>query len=143
MNIIRALTATTLLFATAQLHTQAMEAPEIIGYCPVAYVALGEVVKGSPDFTSVVDGKTYWLVNADAKKAFDDNPNNFAVGIDGYCAYAAAKGIIFPGDPQIFSVKNGKIYFFINQETKSAFDADENMASQAEANWPELKKSLK
>ena len=142
MKLIRTLTAAALMASTYVSNLIAGEAPEIIGYCPVAYVALGEVVKGSPDFTSVIDGKTYWLVNADAKKAFDDNPEKFAVGIDGYCAYAAAKGAVFPGDLQIFSVKNGKIYFFINETTKAAFDKDANMAAQAEANWPELAKSI-
>ena len=117
------------------------QSPELIGYCPVAYVK-GKILKGSPEFASTVDGKTYWFVSADAKKLFDNNPDGYAVACDGYCAYAAAKGKVFPGDPQIFSVKDNTIYFFINQDTKKAFDNDADMANQANANWPKLAETI-
>lgn len=41
------------------------------GYCPVAYVAMKQAVKGSAAHTGVYQGRTYHLTNADAKKMFD------------------------------------------------------------------------
>lgn len=134
--MLRILLATILVGALSAADTP--PAPELVGYCPVAYVALGKAVKGDMRFTSAVDGRTYWFVNADAKKAFDATPGKFTVACDGHCAFAAAKGFVFPGDPQLFSVRDGSIYFFVNADTKQAFDADPAMAAVAVKAWPAL-----
>jgi len=56
----------------------------------------------------------------------------------GKFAYAAAKGAIFPGDPLIFSVKDGKLWLFVNAATKAAFDTDAGIAAAAKANWAKI-----
>ena len=66
--------------------------PAIGGYCPVAYVAAGKALKGDPKYASDHDGKHYLLVNADAKKMFDDNPAKFTIAYDSWCATAVAHG---------------------------------------------------
>lgn len=132
-----------LLFAVLALSAgltaaDAPKAPDLLGYCPVAYVKMAKPIKGQMDLASTVGGHTYWFANADAKAIFDADPSKFSVACDGYCAFASAKGMVFPGDPQIFSVKNNRIYFFINEDTKKAFDADAAMAGQAEGNWAKI-----
>ena len=47
------------------------------GYCPVAYFAVNKPVRGKPEFASTYNDVTYYLVSADAKKAFDRNPETF------------------------------------------------------------------
>ena len=144
MHLIARLVITSLVTAASALSATAFAAdaipaaPDLIGYCPVAYVAVGKPVKGDLHFVSTVAGHTYWFVNADAKKAFDTDPSKYRVACDGYCAFAAAKGFVFPGDPQFFSVRAGTIYFFVNAETKQAFDQDATMAAIAEKAWPAL-----
>jgi len=46
---------------------------ELGGYCPVAYAAMGQAVKGDPNHVSEFQGKTYYLANAKAKKMFDQD----------------------------------------------------------------------
>ena len=50
------------------------QTPELGGYCPVAYFAVGEAMQGQPEFSSTHDGKLYFFVSEEAKQLFDQNP---------------------------------------------------------------------
>lgn len=127
-------------FASAQSKKMKKKEPAIGGYCPVAYVALNEAVKGDPKYAVEQEGHLFYFVNAEAKKAFEDDPAKFIVKYEGWCATAVALGQKLKSDPKLFTVHDGKIYVFSSGDAKSAFDKDiENFINKAEENWPKLK----
>ncbi len=111
------------------------------GYCPVAYVGMQKAVAGDPKVTSEVDGKTYAFVNEGARKAFDADPKKFvsAIQYQAWCATGVAMGKKFATDPSIFSVVDGKVYFFSSKGAKEAFDkAPKDFVAKADAQAKKL-----
>lgn len=114
---------------------------ELGGYCPVAYVAMKQAVKGSPEHTSVYQGKTYHLTNAEAKKMFDSSPAKYVPAYDGLCATGVAMGMKLESDPTLFVVHNGRAYLFSDAKAKAMFEQDRNgIIAKADAAWPKLQK---
>lgn len=115
----------------------AMADVEVAGYCPVAYVEASKPVKGSAQYASVRDGKTYWFVNDGARQMFEANPDKYDVAYRGWCATALAMGGgKVTSDPSIFTAHEGRVYLFSNAKAKAAFDANlTEMAAKADANW--------
>lgn len=114
--------------------------PELNGYCPAAYGLVQKAVKGDPKYPSVHRGRLYFLANADAKKAFDANPEKFAIAYDGWCTTGVAFGKKLESDPTLFVIRDGVTHLFSSADAKKAFEADPaGMLAKAEANWPGLK----
>lgn len=114
---------------------------EIGGYCPVAYSAMNQAVKGNPQHKSVHQGKTYHLTNAQAKQMFDASPAKFLPKYDGLCATAVAQGMKVDSDPTLFTVHEGQTYLFSNAEAKAMFDQDKaGFIAKADTSWAKLSK---
>lgn len=110
------------------------------GYCPVAYVAMNQAMKGDPQHKSAHQGHTYHFANADAKKMFDAAPAKYLPAYEGLCATAVAQGMKLQSDPKLFAVHNGRTYLFSNAEAKTMFEKDKSgIIAKADANWPKLK----
>jgi YHS domain-containing protein len=125
---------------SAQSKMDHKQEPAIGGYCPVAYLAAGKALKGDPKYSVEHEGHLYYFVNAEAKKAFEDEPAKFIVKYDGWCATGVALGKKLTSDPKLFTVHDGKTYLFSSRDAKRAFDKDiENFITKAEQNWPKLK----
>ena len=114
-------------------------AAAIGGYCPVAYVAMKQAMKGDAAHASVYQGKTYHLTNADAKKMFDAAPATYVPAYDGWCATAMAQGMKLASDPTLFSVHEGRAYLFSTREAKAMFDKDaKGIVAKANGAWATL-----
>lgn len=103
---------------------QKRDAVALQQYCPVAYVAMDKAVKGNAKHNSTYHGKKYYLLNADAKKMFDADPEKYLPKYDGLCATAVAMGQKMESDPGLFSVHEGTTYLFSTKEAKEMFDKD-------------------
>ncbi len=109
---------------------------ELGGYCPVAYIKKEQAIKGSAEFASTYQGKTYYLVNQGAKDLFDKNPEKFLPEYDGYCAYGMTFGKKFPVDPTVFTVVDGKLYLNKNASVGETFNKDpKGYIKTADAKW--------
>ncbi len=93
-------------------------------YCPVAYAAMGKAIKGDAKYSSMFEGKTYYMMNADAKKMFDADPVKYVPKYNGYCATAMAMGKKLKSEPEIFSVYKGATYLFSSKDAKAMFEKD-------------------
>lgn len=125
----------------ALINAQAKPDVAIGGYCPVAYSMAGKASKGDPQFTSVVDGRTYHLTNAMVKDMFDKEPAKFTPAFKSYCATGVAKGMKLEADPTQFLVEGGKTYVFSSAEAKKMFEADKaGTIKAANANWAKVDK---
>ncbi len=83
------------------------------GYCPVAYFAVNKPVRGKKEHSSTHDGITYYLVSADAKAAFDKDPDKYVPAYGGWCAYGMSVEDKFPVDPRNFKIVDGRLMVFL------------------------------
>lgn len=90
------------------------------GNCPVAYHLQAKAVKGDPQFQSSYAGRKYSFSNAEAKKAFEENPERYLPQFDGRCTMALGGpyGNRLPSDPEVFLILDGKLYLFSSERAK-------------------------
>ena len=83
----------------------------------------GSTVRGKEAYSSIYEGYEYLFASAANKEAFENNPSKHAVQLKGNCPVARAKlNREIKGAPEIYSVHQGQIYLFANQEAKTIFD---------------------
>ncbi len=113
------------------------------GYCPVAYFAVNKPVRGVPEHASNHNGVTYYFVSADAKKAFDAEPEKYLPAYGGWCAFGMAIGDKFPVDPRNFKIVDGRLFVFLKNANVDALelwnDGDEgDFTRKADAHWTKV-----
>src|SRR5260221_9124782 len=128
-------------FAEAKKSKVAVDANGVAiqGYDPVAYFKQSKPVKGSPKYLSVYQGAKFYFVSADDKKEFDKTPSKYAPTYGGYCANSLRKGKLVNGDPNVFYIYKGKLYFCSSQAAKEQFtkDIDKHLL-ETDDNWRQL-----
>ena len=115
----------------------------IEGYCPVAYFAVNKPVRGKPEHASTYNGVTYYFVSADAKKAFDADPEKYIPAFGGWCAFGMSIEDKFPVDPEKFKIVDGKLLLFLNNRNVDALELWENgdekeLLRKAAAHWKKV-----
>jgi YHS domain-containing protein len=110
------------------------------GYCPVAYFAVNKPVMGKPQHSSDHNGVTYHFVSADAKRAFDADPEKYVPAYGGWCAFGMAVEDKFPVDPQNFKIVDGKLLVFLKNKNVDALElwndgAEQDNLRKASAHW--------
>ena len=112
---------------------------ELAGYCPVAYKMAGKPIEGKKEFAVEQNGKTYYLANEKAMKAFKKSPDKYGVKFDGWCATGLAMGKQVPGNPKVFMVHEGNVYLFSSEKAKEKFKSDPaKMAKKAGKNYMKM-----
>ncbi len=126
----------------AYLHSYSLPSSGVAlgGYCPVAYFAANKPVRGRPEYASTYNGVTYHLVSADAKEAFDRNPEKYIPAFGGWCAFGMSIQDKFPVDPTNFKIVNGRLMVFLRNSSIDARElwtkGDESqLIAKAEAHW--------
>jgi YHS domain-containing protein len=71
----------------------------------------------------VYAGQVYFLASAEAKKAFDADPEKYLPRYGGLCTtiLSTEGGARVAGDPQIFEIFKGKVYFFSQERGRDSF----------------------
>jgi YHS domain-containing protein len=111
-------------------------------YDVVAYFTSGRPTVGSSAYEEVYEGATYRFASAENQKAFRGNPEKFAPQFGGYCAFGAAHGKKFDGDPQSWKVVNDKLYLNLNPDVQKKFEQDvPGFITKAEKQWPKIQHS--
>jgi YHS domain-containing protein len=143
----RALAALTLCFGLCAgwAGLAAAEEPEVFakggiaiaGYDVVIYFTESRAVKGDTDHAIMWRGATWLFASNETMDAFEMDPHSYAPQYGGYCAYAVAQGQTAPSDPEIFTIRDGKLYLNNNAQVRDVWsgDADANI-SAADQNWP-------
>lgn len=114
------------------------------GYCPVAYFAANKPILGKSEFASTHNGVTYYLVSADAKKIFDQNPEKYLPAYGGWCATGMALQDKFPVDPQNFKIVDGRLLLFLankNVDAQKLWDQgdEKQQLEKADTFWKTVK----
>jgi YHS domain-containing protein len=128
-------------FAETKKSKMAVDAQGVAiqGYDPVAYFKQNKAVKGSPAHQSVYQGAKFYFASAADKKEFDKSPSKYAPTYGGYCANALRKGKLVHGDPNVFYVYKGKLYFCSTKQAAEEFEKDiDKHLIESDDNWRQL-----
>ncbi|NND18087.1 MAG: hypothetical protein HKN98_05850 [Silicimonas sp.] len=118
------------------------------GYDIVAYFSLPRVgpeevpppaVAGSEAIVVQYDGGSYAFANAKNRDAFLSDPERYLPEYDGHCAFGTSVGVKAAGNPLLWRIDGGRLYFNGNQFVYDRFRSDISaLMSMADANWPDL-----
>ena len=129
----------------AYLHSYNLPSSGIAleGYCPVAYFAVDRAVRGKPEFASSHNDVTYHFVSADAKAAFDADPEKYIPAFGGWCAFGMAVSDKFPVDPTNFKIVDGRLMVFLKNRNVDALELwnggdERELIQKAEAHWTKV-----
>lgn len=112
----------------------------IHAYDPVAYFDEGEPLAGKPEFTADWGGATWQFASAEHRDRFQAMPEKYAPQFGGYCAYGVANHTDVNGDPELWRIVDGKLYFNNNRIAQALWARDvPGHIKEGDANWPDVK----
>jgi len=115
------------------------EALAVHGYDVVAYFTKGKPVRGRAEHSTVFKSATYRFASKEHLEAFEKDPARYAPQFGGYCAYGVAVGAKFDGDPHLWRIVDGKLYFNLNEEIQQTWEKDiPGNITKANRNWVEI-----
>jgi YHS domain-containing protein len=122
----------------SEIDTGAMEGIALGGNDAVSYFS-GAPVKGSDEFSADWKGAKWKFASAANRDAFTAAPEKYAPQYGGYCAYAVSKGATAPGDPNAWTVHEGKLYMNFSPAVKETWKKDiPGNITKADGNWPKV-----
>ena len=109
----------------------------ISGYDPVAYFTEGQPTEGSGDITHSWGGATWQFASVENQQAFAANPEKYAPQYGGFCAWAvAAKDDLVKTDPEVWAVKDGKLYLNYSDSVQQKWDKDrDGFIAEGDDHW--------
>lgn len=112
----------------------------IHGYDPVAFFTEGKARLGDARHTVAHEGAAYRFVSEANRRSFERNPSRFLPQYGGFCAYGVSVGAKFDGDPRVFAVVDGKLYFNLNPEIQKTWEEDRaGNIRKADDTWPGIR----
>ena len=112
----------------------------IHGYDPVAYFTENRARLGQAVHSVKHGNAVYRFVSAANKSKFEANPERYLPQYGGFCAYGTALGAKFDGDPQLFTVVDGKLYFNLNPEILKKWRQDiPGYIVKADRQWRQIR----
>ncbi len=112
-----------------------------MGYDVVAYYTDGKPVKGDPQYEAAFGGARYHFVSQDHRVLFEHDPTKYAPAYGGYCGYGASIDKLFPIDPQVWQIVDGRLILQHDRDVYDKFNQDTAQScAKADANWPGLVK---
>ncbi len=107
------------------------------GYDAVAYQKANAAVPGSKQFSYAWKGATWQFSSAENLEAFKAAPDTYAPKYGGYCAYGVSQGYAVHGDPQAWTVVDGKLYLNYDKDVQKTWNNDRpGYIKLSEQNWP-------
>jgi YHS domain-containing protein len=109
------------------------------GYDLVSYQQ-GEPQKGTGHHLSSYKGNQYAFANEDNQEAFEEDPEAYLPQYGGFCAYGAALGKKFYGDPTVYEVVDGKLYLNLDSKIQGLWSEDKaKNIETADELWASIK----
>jgi YHS domain-containing protein len=109
------------------------------GYDPVAYFTVGEPAKGSYKIATVHNDATYRFVSEENKATFEANPEAYTPAYGGYCAFGAAMGFKFDGDPTHWKIVDNTLYLNLSKDIQARWEGDiPGFIDRADTNWTDI-----
>jgi len=105
----------------------------------VSYFTDGRPEPGLGKFTAVHDGAAYRFATEAHLKAFQADPVKYVPQYGGFCAYGATFGKKFDGNPHLWKIVDGRLFFNLNEEIQAKWEADvPGNIAKADASWKRI-----
>ncbi|MBV6631988.1 MAG: YHS domain protein [Alphaproteobacteria bacterium] len=125
--------------APGQADASNQLAVAIGGHDAVAYFDRGEPTQGAAKFHHFWNGAVWYFASAENRDKFAANPTAFAPQYDGYCAWAASQNYKRPGDPNVWQIRDGKLYLMVHEGARKKWQADiPTHIAQGDDNWVQI-----
>ena len=109
------------------------------GYDVVAFFTEGKPVIGSDAYALAYHGGAYRFASQADLDAFKANPAKYEPAFGGFCAYGAALGKKFDGDPRFWKIVDGKLYLNLNGDIQAEWSKDiGGNIKKADVNWDRI-----
>ena len=110
------------------------------GYDLVSYQTGKKPLPGNGNFVATVDGVNYIFSSKANLETFNKNQDKYLPQYGGYCAFGATVSKKFIGDPNVWEVVDGKLYFNLDNNVKSIWVKDiSGNIETADVNWKKIK----
>ncbi len=110
------------------------------GYDVVAFFTEGKPVIGSDTYALAHDGGTYRFASQANLDAFKADPRKYEPAYGGFCAYGAALGKKFDGDPRFWKIVDGKLYLNLNGDIQAEWSKDvAGNIQKGDVNWDRIR----
>lgn len=118
-------------------QTTAGKAPPLAlkGHDPVAYFTEGRPVRGAAAFNVDFDDSRYLFASAKNREMFSASPDRYTPQFAGLCATGMAFGKKAEADPNIFVVREGKLYIFSSTEARDMVQKDPSLLGKSHQAW--------
>jgi YHS domain-containing protein len=144
--IVGAMFVSPLLSAKQQFATYNVDSEKVAihGYDTVAYFTDAKPTKGKEEFEHVWEDARWQFASVTNRELFKANPERYAPQFGGYCAGGLAVGEYADGDPKLFTIVDGKLYFIKNEHFLERWrEAPEAHVEFAEYNWTNFRDELR
>jgi YHS domain-containing protein len=130
-----------ILVLVVAVPAQAQKAPPVglKGNDPVSYFDPGRPAKGTAKINFDFDQTRYLFSSAKNKERFASNPERYAPQFTGLCATGMSMGMKAEADPNVFLVKDGKLYIFSSLEAREMVQKDPALLKKAHEAWQHKK----
>ena len=110
------------------------------GNDPVSYFNPGKPAKGASKISYDFDQSRYLFSSVKNKEQFAANPDRYAPQFSGLCATGLSMGAKAEADPNVFLVRDGKLYVFSSVEARQMVEKDPMLLKKAQDAWQHQKK---
>jgi hypothetical protein len=111
------------------------------GYDTVAFFKENAARKGRPKFTHRWQGATWLFQNAENRDAFVAAPEKYAPQYGGYCAWAVGHDYTAPGDPEVWTILDGRLFLNYNTKVQEKWNPERaKWIAEGDKNWPGILK---
>ncbi|MCC0057433.1 MAG: hypothetical protein H6883_15030 [Rhodobiaceae bacterium] len=108
----------------------------IFGFDPVSYFLEARGRLGRTGLETTYGGAYWRFANEGNLAAFNENPAVFAPAFGGYGVVAMSRGVASAGNPELFAIFEGKLYFFITEGNRQVFLRDPHgVIAEAARQW--------
>ncbi|MBK0326500.1 YHS domain-containing protein [Rhodobacteraceae bacterium F11138] len=116
---------------------------DVVAYRSLAQSPVGETqpaaIPGRADITADYNGATFAFASEANRDTFLSDPARYAPQYDGHCAYGVSKGGKVPGNPNLWRIKDDKLYLNITKNVVGFWEEDiPGNIDLAQSNWPEI-----
>ncbi len=112
----------------------------IHGFDAVSYFTDGAPRRGLAEFSTLHNGAVYRFATRENLRTFVRDPERYAPSYGGFCAYGVSVGKKFDGDPEVFRIVDGRLFFNLNPAIKATWEK-KLLANidKAERQWPKIR----
>jgi YHS domain-containing protein len=110
----------------------------LFGHDAVAYFIDQMAIKGRDDVMFHWAGADWHFASVENCERFRANPAAYAPMFAGYDPLRLLKSNLVAADPRLFAVREGKLWFFRDQDARQAFLDDPSIEIAARKNWERL-----